>query len=164
MPLGRLRNSGWQGACLVAITYVYFLIFAQFAFLNRLGALGIAGAHLKAVMGAMAAGGMLLSILTPRMKHWSSPTLRLRIGFAVSGIAAFLSLLSLGVVASLIVAPLIGAGLGLLTVTLVTHLRKWTGDEHALFKVGLGTGIGYLLCNVPSLFAASPQVQAACAG
>ena len=34
-------RSGWQGASLVAITYVYFLIFAQFAFLKRLATLGI---------------------------------------------------------------------------------------------------------------------------
>jgi len=32
MPPGNRRFSGWQGASLVAITYVYFLIFAQFAF------------------------------------------------------------------------------------------------------------------------------------
>ena len=58
----------------------------------------------------------------------------------------------------------IGAGLGLLTVTLVTNLRRWVGDHGALFKVGIGTGIGYFLCNVPSLFTASPQVQSATAG
>lgn len=164
MRHGRLRHSGWQGTCLVAITYVFFLIFAQFAFINRLGALGIAGGHLKAVMGAMAAGGILLSLLTPRVKFCFSPSLRLRLGFAAGGIAAFLSLLPLNVIASLAVALLIGGGLGLLTVTLVTHLTTWTGEQHALFKVGLGTGLGYLLCNVPSIFAASPQVQAACAG
>ena len=33
---GKVRNSGWRGVSLVAITYVYFLIFAQFAFLKRL--------------------------------------------------------------------------------------------------------------------------------
>src|SRR6478672_2859851 len=63
---GKVVNSGWQGVCLVAITYVYFLIFAQFAFINRLSELGILGAHLKAVMGAMAFGGILFSLLTPR--------------------------------------------------------------------------------------------------
>lgn len=164
MSPGRLRNSGWQGAGLVAITYVYFLIFAQFAFLNRLAALGIAGTHLKAVMGAMAFGGVLLSLLTPRMKLWPSPNLRLRIGLGASGAAAFLALLPLGMAASVAVALLIGAGLGLLTVTLVTHLRQWCGDRNPILKVGIGTGTGYLLCNVPPFFAASPQVHAASAG
>jgi len=39
MLRGDWRKSGWQGASLVAITYVYFLIFAQFAFLKRLASL-----------------------------------------------------------------------------------------------------------------------------
>ena len=34
--------SGWRGVTLIAITYVYFLIFAQFAFLSRLAELGTA--------------------------------------------------------------------------------------------------------------------------
>jgi cytochrome c oxidase cbb3-type subunit 2 len=159
-----IRNFGSQGICLVAITYVYFLIFAQFAFLNRLAAVGIAGAQLKTVMAAMAVGGILLSLLTPRLKLWPSPVLRLSVGFAASAAAAFLSLLPLGGAASCGIALLIGSGLGLLTVTLVTHLRRWTGESHALLKVGIGTGIGYLLCNLPSLFTATPQVQAVTAG
>jgi len=59
-----------QGASLIAITYVYFLIFAQFSFLTRLANLGVAGAHLKAVMAAMAIGGILCSLLTPRISRW----------------------------------------------------------------------------------------------
>src|ERR1019366_10548529 len=74
------RTSSWQGVALVAITYVYFLIFAQFAFIQRLAALGIEGTHLKIVMAAMAIGGILFSLLTPRLKLWPSPNLRLRIG------------------------------------------------------------------------------------
>ena len=45
-------TSGWRGVALIAITYVYFLIFAQFAFLRRLAVLGIADNHLKAVMAS----------------------------------------------------------------------------------------------------------------
>lgn len=159
-----LRNNGWQGSCLVAITYVYFLIFAQFAFVHRLAVLGIAGTHLKSVMAAMAAGGILFSLLTPRLNLCPSPGLRLRVGLGLSGIAALLALLPLGVSASIAVASLIGIGLAILTVTLVTHLRAITGEKYALFKIGLGTGIGYLLCNIPSFFSATPQVQAASAG
>jgi cbb3-type cytochrome c oxidase subunit II len=164
MLRSKLQNSGWQGASLVAITYVYFLIFAQFGFLNRLAAVGIVGPQLKAVMAAMAAGGILFSLLTPRFKLWPSPTLRLTAGFAASATAAFLILVPMGLVSASAIAFLIGSGLGLLTVTLVTHLRLWTGETNTLLKVGIGTGIGYLLCNVPSLFTASPQVQAATAG
>ena len=95
MLRGDRHPSGWQGASLVAITYVYFLIFAQFAFLQRLASLGVAGAHLTAVMAAMAAAGILFSLLTPRLSLWPSPELRLRVGLGVSGAAAFLSLLPL---------------------------------------------------------------------
>lgn len=164
MLQGRKGDSGWRGASLVAITYVYFLIFAQFAFLNRLAAVGLADVHLRAVMGAMAAGGILFSLLTPRMKRWPSPAVRLRMGLGASGAAAFLTLLPLSTGAGIAVALLIGAGLGLLTVTLVTHLRQWIGSRNQLLKVGLGTGIGYFVCNIPALFTASPQIQAASAG
>ena len=50
----------------------------------------------------------------------------------------------------------------MLTVTLVTHLRQWIGDQHPLFNIGLGTGVGYLLCNFPPFFTASANVQADC--
>ncbi|MGD0832424.1 MAG: cbb3-type cytochrome c oxidase subunit II [Terracidiphilus sp.] len=153
------RQSGWQGASLVAITYVYFLIFAQFAFLKRLATLGIAGAQLNAVMAAMAFGGILLSLFVPRLSLWPSPNLRLRIGLGASSAAAFLSLLPLGLVTGMIVSFLIGAGLGLLTVTLVTHLRQWTGDRAPLLLVGLGTGIAYFFCNVPEFFNAGAEIQ-----
>ena len=124
MPRANSGSSGWQGASLVAITYVYFLIFAQFAFLKRLASLGVADAHLKAVMAAMAGGGILFSLLAPRISLWPSANLRLRIALCASGAAAFLSLLPLGFAAAVAVSFLIGAGLGLLTVTLATHLRQ----------------------------------------
>lgn len=156
-------RAGWRGIALVAITYVYFLIFAQFAFLSRIGEAGVEGASLKVVMGAMALGGILLSLLTPRVLQKIAPVMRLRVAFAVSGAAAVLSLLPLSVATAAVVAFLIGAGLGLLTVTLVTHLRLWTGERHGVLKAGLGTGLGYFVCNVPAVFTASPAHQAALA-
>ncbi len=163
MLLGKMRNPGWRGICLVAITYIYFLIFAQFAFLNRLAVLGIAGEHLTAVMAAMAAAGIFFSLLTPRTRLFPSPALRLRLGLGTSGAAAILALLPLNSGVAIGVAVLIGSGLGLLTVTLVTHLRQWIGDEHQLANIALGTGIAYLLCNIPPFFTASPNVQSVAA-
>jgi cytochrome c oxidase cbb3-type subunit 2 len=164
MLRGEKRTSGWQGASLVAITYVYFLIFAQFAFLKRLASLGVAGSHLTAVMAAMAIGGILFSLLVPRLSFFPSPKLRLHAGLCACGAAAFLSLLPLGLAASIALSFFIGAGLGLLTVTLVTHLRRWTGNRNPLLLVGVGTGVGYLICNLPLFFTASAEVQAATAG
>ncbi len=146
--------------CLVAITYVYFLIFAQFAFLKRLAELGIRDSHLKTIMAVMAAGGILFSLLAPRVHRWSSPELRLRVAFGICGVTALIATRQLGVAGASVVAGFIGAGVGLLTVTLVTHLRRWTGSANPFFIVGAGTGLGYFLCNVPPFFAAAAQVQA----
>lgn len=159
MWFAKLRNTGAQGVALIAITYVYFLIFAQFAFLHRLDALGITGDHLKPIMALMAVGGILLSLLVPRIRVMPNPERRMQLAFAIAGLAALLTVFPLSPTSALLVSLLIGAGLGLLTVTLVTHLRRWTGIQHALLKVGFGTGIGYLLCNVPSFFIATPQLQ-----
>ncbi len=164
--------SGWRGVALVAITYIYFLIFAQFAFLRRLAELQIADTHLKAVMAAMALGGVLFSLLTPRILSRLDPSARdarrapshassiLQVALAASMAAALLTLLPLNLPASVAVAFLIGASLGTLTVTLVTHLNLWLSSSNPLLQVGLGTGIGYLLCNFPPLFTAAPTTQA----
>jgi cytochrome c oxidase cbb3-type subunit 2 len=157
------RLLGWRGASLIAITYVYFLIFAQFAFLKRLAELGIADAHLKTVMGAMALGGIAVSLLAPRLTLWPSPGLRIRLGLTACGVAAVLTVLKLGLVGGIAVSSLIGCGLGLLTVTLVTHLRSWLGSRNPLLMVGLGTGTGYFICNFPPLFTTDPPRQAAVA-
>ena len=164
MSRAKSGSSGWQGASLVAITYVYFLIFAQFAFLKRLASLGVADTHLKSVMAAMAVGGILMSLLAPRLSLWPSASVRLRIGLFVCSLAAFLALLPLGFPTAAVLAFLVGAGLGLLTVTLVTHLRQFAGDRNPLFAVGAGTGAGYLVCNIPGFFTASAEWQALVAG
>jgi cytochrome c oxidase cbb3-type subunit 2 len=161
MLRGNRIFAGWQGASLVTITYVYFLIFAQFAFIKRRSSLGITDSHLTVVMAAMAIGGILISLLAPRLKLWPSLNLRLRVGLFASGSAAFLSLSHLNLASSILVSFMIGAGLGLLTVTLVTHLRHWAGNGNPLLLVGLGTGAGYFICNLPCLFAASTEVQCA---
>jgi len=164
-----LYSSSWRGIALVAITYIYFLIFAQFAFLQRLTQLHIADAHLKLVMAAMALGGILFSLLTPRLEilnpRRARSTLttagtRLQLALTASAAAALLTLLPLNLPAAIATAFLIGASLGTLTVTLVTHLRLWTGTTNPLLKVGIGTGLGYLLCNFPPLFTDSPEAQA----
>jgi cbb3-type cytochrome c oxidase subunit II len=155
----RLRDSGWQGGSLVAITYVYFLIFAQFAFLKRLAALGIADSHLQGVMGAMAVGGIAVSLAAPRVRVFAGPLLRIRAGLLICGASALLATLPLAFISAAADSLLIGAGLGLLTVTLVSHLRKLTGLGNSLLTVAAGTGVGYFLCNIPSFFNSSPQSQ-----
>lgn len=158
----RLRNfaAGWRGVCLIAITYVYFLIFAQFAFLNRLAQLGIADAHLQIVMAVMAISGIAFSLLASLRSIERWPRLRLQISFLICGAAATLTLLPLSLPGSIAVSFLVGSGLGMLTVTLVSNLPIWIGSGDGLWKIGFGTGIGYLVCNIPALFTAAPSSQA----
>lgn len=152
--------AGWQGTGLIAITYIYFLIFAQFGFLKRLGELGSAGEQLKAIMGAMAAGGILASLLAPRIERFNEPAWRLQLAFAGCAAGAVFTLLPLNLAGALAVSFLIGAALGVLTVTLVTHLKLWMGQSQPLLKVGAGVGLAYFICNYPALFQASPAAMA----
>jgi cbb3-type cytochrome oxidase cytochrome c subunit len=149
--------DGWRGIVLVAGTYVYFLIFAQFGFLKRLAQLGFSADHLKAIMAAMAAGGILASLLAPRVPWLRAPKLRLQAAFFGCGLAAVLTLLPLNLAGCVGVAFLIGISLGTLTVTLVSYLALWIGGRYPLLKIALGTGLGYWICNVPALFTATPQ-------
>jgi cytochrome c oxidase cbb3-type subunit 2 len=149
--------EGWQGVFLVAGTYVYFLIFAQFGFLKRLAELGITDDSLPLIMGAMAIGGVGMSLLAPRCRLWPCPSCRLQTGLIGCALTALWSLLPLNVLTSVAVALTIGLSLGLLTVTLVAHFPLWIGYRRPLLKVGIGTGIGYFLCNFPPLFTASPR-------
>jgi cytochrome c oxidase cbb3-type subunit 2 len=150
-----------RGIWLVAVTYVYFLIFAQFGFLKRLKETGIVGQGLKVTLGAMALSGLVVSLLVFRFESVWDPTNRLRAGFCGCAAGAMLSLLPLNLFGGAATAALVGGSLGLLTVTLVTHLDGWTGRQPFL-SVGCGVGLAYFVCNVPPLFEAKPSVVALC--
>jgi len=153
------RYAGWPGVFLVAITYVYFLIFAQFGFIQCLEDQGIAAVGLKYVMGAMAAGGVVVSWWAYRVESRWSLAGRVSVGFVACALGAIISLAPLNTVSAAVVALWIGVSLAWLTVTLVANLHVWMGATLPLVKVGLGTGLGYFLCNVPALFNASPTLQ-----
>ena len=160
MPTANTLRTGWRAIALIAITYVYFLIFAQFAFLQRLTQLHIADPGLKPVMASMAIGGILFSLIAARLQTSRfSPTTLLRTGLLLCATAALLTTTTFSFDFAIAIAFLIGIGLGLLTVTLVTHLFTWLSADSQLLQVGLGTGIGYLLCNIPALFTASARNQ-----
>ena len=146
------NTSGWRGVLLIAATYTYFLIFAQFGFLKRLAECHVAQTNLAPIMGAMALAGVLSSLLAQRLlRTWQVAT-RLRVGLLGCAAAAALSLLPLRPPLAGAIAALIGLSLGLLTVTLVAHLPRWIGARAPLLSVALGTGLGYFLCNIPWVF------------
>ncbi len=152
--------SGWRGIVLVAGTYTYFLIFAQFGFLERLDDLGLSAAHLKAVMAAMALGGILASLAAAWFRPEANPARRLRESLLGCAMAAMSTLLPLGPAGALAVAALVGVSLGMLTVTLVTHLPLWMGARRPLVKIAFGTGAAYFISNIPALFTAPPTAIA----
>jgi cytochrome c oxidase cbb3-type subunit 2 len=141
----------------LAATYVYFLIFAQFGFLKRLGELGLVESGLKPVMAAMAVGGVLMSVAAPRVRLWNCPKCRLQTGLIGCAWMAGMTLLPLNPMLAMAVAAGIGLSLGLLTVTLVSYLPCWIGRERPLMKIALGTGLGYAICNVPWIFNAGAR-------
>ena len=137
---------------MIAATYGYFLIFAQFAFLELLTeAVGADG--LRGAMGAMGAGGVAGSLLAAWRFRAEGYVWALRGGAGVCGVSAVMG-------ASVGSAAVIGLGLGWLTVTLVAGLRGVTGGKRLGVVVGTGTGVAYALCNVPWVFQAEPRVQA----
>ena len=163
MQTNEMRNrwlAGWQGIVLVAGTYTYFLIFAQFGFLERLNALHLSAGHLKAAMAAMAVGGILASLAAARIGSEKKAARQVQWALAGCAAAAVLTLLPLGLAGGIGVAALIGVSLGTLTVTLVAHLPRWIGSDQPLMKIALGAGVAYFISNVPQLFTASPRVVA----
>lgn len=143
---------------MIVATYFYFLIFAQFAFVELLNA-DLKDA-LKPMMAAMAFSGIIGSLTTPLiLKHLEeSRTLTL----ALLGCA---SMSALCIPAHTFVSYLgvsIGTGLslGLLTVTLTANLRALLHPTSWGLGIGTGTGLAYFCANLPPVFATTSANQA----
>lgn len=144
----------------VTATYVYFLLFAQFGFLKAVLAAGSAVPPLKVLMTVMGAAGMLASAAVARGFTIERTQRALRLGFALCAGAAGLSLVPASTLTFVAVAGLVGAGLGLTTVALVCVLRRALGGARLGTVIGLGTGLAYGFCNLPTVFTGSAPVQA----
>lgn len=149
---GEGRKRFAAAVVMIAATYGYFLIFAQFGFLELLRtAVGAEG--LRTAMGAMAVGGVSGSLLAAWRFRAATYAWSLRGGAVVCGAAAMMG-------ASVWSAAVIGLALGWLTVTLAAGLRGVLGAGRLGVAVGAGTGIAYAACNVPWVFQAEPRTQA----
>lgn len=154
-----MRDS-WRGLLAIAATYVAFLLFAQFGFLAQLQRdLGGTG-QVRAAMAAMGIGGLAASLGTAWLLGRVPGPRLVRIGLgAVAGIAA-VSVLCHGFASLLAVAAGIGTALGVLTVSVAASLPEIVPSRMTGRVAGLGTGIAYLVSNVPALFEAEPAVRA----
>lgn len=147
MNLFRLR--GMLG---VAFLYAFFLIFAQFSFIELLRSSGMGLSGEKVVLALMAAGGIAGGFLAA----WRGPSPWLvKIAMAIGGVAAGAAVLAHSGVLVWLVAMLVGLAIGIATVSLATLLPRWC----RMVDVGVGTGLAYALCNVPWVFTAGPVAQ-----
>jgi len=150
----------WRGVLAIAATYVAFLLFAQFGFLSQVQRdLGDAG-KVRAVMAAMGVAGFVASLGTAWLLG-RIPALRLvRIGLGAVAAVAVVSVFCHGFFSLSAVAAAIGVSIGLLTVALATGLPEMVPRHSTGLAAGLGTGLAYLVSNVPMLFEAAPMVRA----
>ena len=143
----------------VAATYVYFLLFAEFGFVEQvrvvvgseerlhqvLGVLGTSG-----ILGGLAAAFLVGRLGTPRV-----------LGYAFLGclLGAFLSAgASPGEL--YLCSALVGLSLGSATVSLSSGLMRASHGGSLAWVCALGTGFAYAFCNMPGIFDASPVHQA----
>jgi mono/diheme cytochrome c family protein len=147
-----------KAAALIAVIYAYFLIFAQFSFVELIRSGGITQMGEKMVLGAMAVGGISAGFFVAWRGVSSS---WLRASLLAAAISAALSPSLYQMPFAVMIGFLAGASLGIATVCLSTLLRNWC----SLIWVGVGTGIGYGFCNIPWVFQSVPSRQAyiACA-
>ena len=149
------RRMGIAAAVLVAGVYAYFLLFSQFAFLEIVQNAGLGEMRIKAVLGAMAVGGVVGAVWAQREK-----SLRLlRLGLVGCMSAAILSMVAHDLWSLGLSSLLMGLSLGVVTVSLAALLPQWLPREQGCWYVGIGTGLGYALCNVPIVFLATPLQQ-----
>jgi cytochrome c oxidase cbb3-type subunit 2 len=145
----------------VAAVYVYFLIFAQFGFLQAvLAATAGSETQLKLVLTIMGIGGVGGSAVTAWGMRAERAHTWLAVSFGLAGLAALLTLWgnSPGVLG--LAAGLTGLGVGGATVTLAAVIGHVTGPKHLGLVLGAGTGLAYGFCNLPPVFEATPAGQA----
>jgi len=157
------RRAILKGMVWVTGVYFYFLIFAQFAFLELLTAQGLDADAVKKVMGPMALGGILGSfsvIWLHRRYAWHA---LMRVAACACAVLALVAAAggAIGLEGYAGVAFGIGGALGWLTVLLASHLLDIFGGRwQAVMATAVSTGTAYMNCNLPEVFQASPAYQA----
>jgi cbb3-type cytochrome oxidase cytochrome c subunit len=142
-----------RAGIVVAAVYGYFLIFAQFAFVELLRAGGASLMQEKTALGTMAIAGMASGFFAA----WRGPGPGMvRAALGVAAVASALAPFANAMPGALGIALATGCALGVATVSLAAMLPAWCG----VAWIGLGTGIGYACCNLPSVFSQSPSGQA----
>lgn len=154
-----MRFVAARAAVVTAAVYGYFLIFAQFAFVELLRAdlgtpgLSSGGTAEKVLLGLMALAG-ITSGFWAAWKGGSAQ--KIRGGLILAALASTLAPWASGFAGQGAIAVSTGIAIGVSTVSLATRLRSWCG----LLAIGIGTGAGYACCNLPFVFSQVPAHQA----
>ncbi len=147
------------GILAVVATYVYFLLYAQFGFLQLWQLRFGQTPALQFGLAAMGAAGWLTSLgLAARLRQ-QDPLRWLALGLLGCAASAILAVFTTVLWLAVLVAAAIGASTAGLTVALATDLRRLLPGPRFGLAVGAGTGIAYFSCNLPFVFAASPQTK-----
>lgn len=153
-----------SGAILIAAIYVFFLLFAQFGFLQGLRDAGHGTPTIQAILGVMAFAGIIGSFVTPLLIRRLNAPQVLLIGLLATTAAGTWAAIILPRSTSIAVlqacSALVGFGLGLATVALAADLRRLTQSHATGLTAGIGTGLAYCFCNLPAVFNATPSGKA----
>lgn len=147
------------GVVAIAATYIYFLLYAQFGFVSYLKLFFREPFYTEESMAFMGLGGLMFSIGTAMaLRNYSARRLLL-ISLAGCAAAALLTLTFVSSVILFTAAFFIGGFAGMTTVTLASSLKQWIHGGRFGLLVGAGTGLAYLVCNIPAVFDANPMAQ-----
>jgi hypothetical protein len=160
-------GSGGAAVAAIAATFAYFLLFDQFALLDLLqagsGGAASGGAGVRVAMAAMGVCGLLASLLLGwRLGRAGKPAWEAR-RFLLAGYALAAAVAGLAPPAAgglpVAVSGAAGVATALITVPLAAGLRRWMSGAGFGWRVGLGTGLAYFCCNLPPVFAGSPELR-----
>jgi len=153
--MGRAR---WSAVGLIAATYGYFLIFAQFGFLHRVRE-SLGQEYWNLVLGVMGLAGMIGAFFTWIRYRKGTGRIWLTVSFIGAGGGAFLAGIGMHLSFFVLSAFVSGFFLSTLTVSLIAVLAEVLPVKGVGLVCGLGTGAAYFLSNVPVLFEAEPILQ-----
>lgn len=157
------RERYLPGILAVAATYAFFLLFAQFAFLDILR-LRLGGEReVEGALAAMGFSGLAASLGAARLLRRVAARRLLASGFAACAASTLVALAAYGRPALTAAAVAIGVSTAAVTVALAVNLRCLVPGRRFGVTVGTGTGLAYLFCNLPAVFEGSPAFQGALA-
>ncbi len=154
-----LRRDG-RGIVAVTATYVAFLLFAQFGFLNQVQHDLDTAAAVRSVMAWMGASGLAVSLATAALLAHVRAARLFRLGLGACATVAIASLVCHGPWSLRLLGALTGGTLACVTVALATALRELISGRSIGLVVGFATGLAYGISNIPVLFDAAPWVRA----